>query len=445
MIDTDLKEMFSAAVAQPDVDRIDTDAVLRGGRRRQRIRTAATVGSVAGVLVLAGSLVVNGTREPETFTRPAPPAATASATPQQQIATSPSDMVGRWEAVELDGQPVMAGEGLVEQRPILYFATLNGSDTTWSGAGVCNAFVGTFSINTQGDFRAQGQPGTFRACLQPDTYPGNPAAVLAARKAVISGTGIAATLTLLNAKGDALATYKRFDWTTDSTVLHAGPGDGTPSDAYLRSYVGMLAADAADRAEADGWKPQVRDPGDAVDLAFQQGRLRLFTDGTGVVREARPDGLGPDPNAATSDVITAKPGEVVDVDGTGLRLRVTADGFCEESAPGADVPLGPCRTAGDPNDPKNEGTSHGAWGKVQVLTGWAPVGTVSVTAATQDGTSAVGTLVRVKGSSWLAFFVVLPWTPGAVVDASNPPTSDIQSLSFTTADGRTVRAIGQTG
>lgn len=442
MNDTELKEMFTAAVAQPDVDRIDTAAVLRGGRRRQRIRTAATVGSVAAVLVLAGSLVVNGTREPETFTRPAPPAATASATPQSQIATRPSDIAGRWEAIELDGQSVVAGQGLVEQRPILYFATLNGSDTTWSGAGVCNAFVGTFTISSQGDFRAQGQPGTFRACRQPDTYPSNPAAVLAARKAVISGTGMAATLTLLDAQGDTLATYKRFDWTTDSTVLHAGPGDGTPSDAYLRSYVGMLAADAADRADADGWTPQIVAPGGAADLSVQQERLRLFTDESGVVREARTDTRGPDAIAPASPVITAEPGDVVDVDGTGLRLRVTADGFCEESAPGADVPLGPCRTAGDPNDPSNEGTSRGAWGKVQVLTGWAPAGAVSVMAATQDGTTVVGTIVRVKGAAWRAFYAVLPWTPGTVVDASNPPTSDVQSLTFTTADGQAVRPIG---
>jgi hypothetical protein len=54
--ETDVKDLFAAAVAHPAADRIDTDAVLRNGRRRRRVRTAATVGSVAGVVALLGSL-----------------------------------------------------------------------------------------------------------------------------------------------------------------------------------------------------------------------------------------------------------------------------------------------------------------------------------------------------------------------------------------------------
>ena len=56
MNETDLKDLFASAVAHPDVDRIDTDAVLRGGRRRRRVRTAAAVGSVLAVLALVGSV-----------------------------------------------------------------------------------------------------------------------------------------------------------------------------------------------------------------------------------------------------------------------------------------------------------------------------------------------------------------------------------------------------
>jgi hypothetical protein len=54
--DTDVKQMFAAAVARPAVDRIDTDAVLRGGRRRRRLRNGATVGSVAVALALVASV-----------------------------------------------------------------------------------------------------------------------------------------------------------------------------------------------------------------------------------------------------------------------------------------------------------------------------------------------------------------------------------------------------
>jgi hypothetical protein len=62
--ETDVKDLFASAVAHPGVDRIDTGAVLRGGRRRRRIRTAATVGSVLAVLVLVGSVAFAGRPHP---------------------------------------------------------------------------------------------------------------------------------------------------------------------------------------------------------------------------------------------------------------------------------------------------------------------------------------------------------------------------------------------
>lgn len=234
MNDTDVKELFAAAVARPDLDRIDIDGVLRGGRRRQRVRTTATVGSVAAVLVLAGSLVANSTRPPEVFTH---------------TATSPA------------------------------------------------------------------------------------------------ATSVAPS--------------------------------STPT-------------------------PQPRSP-----------------------------------------MVTAAVGEAVAVGDTGMRLRLSAKGFCEESASGADVPLGPCRTVGDPNDPTGEGISRGAWAHVQVLTGLAPAGTLSVEAAQTDGNVAVGTLVHAQGATWVAYYVILPWTPGAVVDASHPPSSDMQSMTFITGTSRTVVPLGR--
>lgn len=85
MNESDVKELFSAAVSRPDVDRIDTDAILRGGRRRRRVRAAAALGSVAAVLACVAALVVAVRPTPE----PAP------------VAPTPVDTTGRaaayWE------------------------------------------------------------------------------------------------------------------------------------------------------------------------------------------------------------------------------------------------------------------------------------------------------------------------------------------------------------
>jgi hypothetical protein len=58
--ESDIKEQFLAAVARPDPDRIDMAAVLRGGRRRHRIRVAATLGSTAVVLLAIVSVAFVG-------------------------------------------------------------------------------------------------------------------------------------------------------------------------------------------------------------------------------------------------------------------------------------------------------------------------------------------------------------------------------------------------
>ncbi|HST81449.1 MAG TPA: hypothetical protein VLL08_06900 [Kineosporiaceae bacterium] len=56
MNEIDLKDLFATAVRHPEADRIDTDAVLRHGRRRHRIRTGARFGAVLAVLVVGGSV-----------------------------------------------------------------------------------------------------------------------------------------------------------------------------------------------------------------------------------------------------------------------------------------------------------------------------------------------------------------------------------------------------
>ena len=95
MNETDVKGLFAAAVAHLAVDRIDTDAVLRGGRRRRRVRVAATIGTSVAVVAVAGTLVIGGTRHPSVIAGPTPSAAacqdftgTASGSLQDQAAVA---------------------------------------------------------------------------------------------------------------------------------------------------------------------------------------------------------------------------------------------------------------------------------------------------------------------------------------------------------------------
>jgi hypothetical protein len=90
--ETDVKDLFASAVAHPDVDRIDTDAVLRGGRRRRRIRTAAVIGSVLAVLALVGSVAF------VSRPRPTPPVVADRST--LTVTCSPDGIVLSGEVVE---------------------------------------------------------------------------------------------------------------------------------------------------------------------------------------------------------------------------------------------------------------------------------------------------------------------------------------------------------
>lgn len=60
MSDQQVKDLFETAVATVGPDRLDIDAMVRGGTRRHRIRTASTMGSVVVVvaLVVGGLLAV---------------------------------------------------------------------------------------------------------------------------------------------------------------------------------------------------------------------------------------------------------------------------------------------------------------------------------------------------------------------------------------------------
>jgi hypothetical protein len=144
-------------------------------------------------------------------------------------------------------------------------------------------------------------------------------------------------------------------------------------------------------------------------------------------------GPKPSPSVHRSPLVTGRVGQAVDVGSTGLRLRLSAKGYCEESAPGANVPLGPCRTA---NDPNGMGDSSGGWGHVEVVTGITMKEAVSVTVVRTDGHTYTGTLVQVPGANWMAYYVVMPWSPGSVVDAAHPtPSNDIVNVNVTIDTG----------
>lgn len=60
MNESDIRDHFVAAVAHPAADHIDMDAVLRGGRRRHRIRVSATLGSTCVVLLAVVGVAITG-------------------------------------------------------------------------------------------------------------------------------------------------------------------------------------------------------------------------------------------------------------------------------------------------------------------------------------------------------------------------------------------------
>jgi hypothetical protein len=93
--ETDVKELFASVAANPAADTIDMDAVLRGGRRRQRTRVAATLGASLGVLAVVGALLTG------VLPGNAPtPAATGGGAPSTPIAASSAPLAfvpGGWK------------------------------------------------------------------------------------------------------------------------------------------------------------------------------------------------------------------------------------------------------------------------------------------------------------------------------------------------------------
>lgn len=202
MNDTDLHERFAAAVAMPGVDRIDLDAVLRCGRRRHRVRVAATVGSVVGVLALVGALGLGlFPRGAQDHVDPAYPTDSVSPAPSTpQLVTSVDPLLGTW-AVADDTSPVPS-----TGRPPARTVTFNLVDgrSVWGVPGSCGGGTGEFTISTSGAFEArQTGPLTFQFC----PYDQLMTALLTATSATLSGD--ADSLTLLSDRGSRLVALQR--------------------------------------------------------------------------------------------------------------------------------------------------------------------------------------------------------------------------------------------
>ncbi|HET7900082.1 MAG TPA: hypothetical protein VFL59_02775 [Candidatus Nanopelagicales bacterium] len=133
MNESDVKELFAAAVARPDVDRIDTDAVLRGGRRRRHRRTAAALGSVAVVLVIVASLVLairpRGT-EPPVAPTPVDTAGRAAANWQFPEGMRP-DANSTSLTVDVRWGACASGAAVVDPRPVVGYSATEVSLIVW--------------------------------------------------------------------------------------------------------------------------------------------------------------------------------------------------------------------------------------------------------------------------------------------------------------------------
>lgn len=254
MNDTDVKDLFAAAVAHPDVDRIDTDAVLRGGRRRARVRAFATGGSVLAVLVLAGSLVVAGTGQPAVVGGPSPspsnasPTATHSAVPVTDVA----QIAGLWIATSVAGRDV-TGYQVRQGVPLaVRFGAQNLADA-WELDGECNLEAGRYSIEASGRFKATYTgPLTLVACkpMMSDQVQAAIDALTSADSATLTtAPGQRVLLTLRDGSGAVLA-----EWRSDAEP----DGTKTPAPPACRDAVLTPGGSIADQETVDAVADRVR-------------------------------------------------------------------------------------------------------------------------------------------------------------------------------------------
>jgi hypothetical protein len=137
----------------------------------------------------------------------------------------------------------------------------------------------------------------------------------------------------------------------------------------------------------------------------------------------------PAPSTSTtkSQLVDVANGSTVDAGKSGAVLRLTAAGMCTEPAAGLsrtqtnEIPT----ACYDPRSTNFDLTASGwvggnaGWGTHSLYYGLTTTAASAVTVTDADGHVYLGTLARIPGANWYAFYVVTPFAP-FTIDAQHP-------------------------
>jgi hypothetical protein len=225
--DNDLKALFAAAVASPAADRIDTDTVLRGGRRRQRIRTGTTAGSALAVLVLAGILGLGGSGQPPAVGGPSPaPSGSATVGGAPVPVMGLPQIHGLWYPTSVEGRGV-TGYFVRDRDPVALSVLFGaqGDPSTWELTGWCTQEMGRLAIDDSGRLTStyDGPLADVSCRAKQDLVVESTISALTSAKSATRMylRGEPDILTLRDANGNVVAQF-----TADTAALVETPPDG---------------------------------------------------------------------------------------------------------------------------------------------------------------------------------------------------------------------------
>jgi hypothetical protein len=205
MSENNLHKLFGTVVAAPPPDTTDVDAAIRVGRRQRQRRTVAMALSAAAVVALAGiTFAGHAGRRP-------PAASAVSPASVGRTVTDVHQLLGTWQATELDGKDV---RGVVSfgSQPLSVTFSLFDKQWIWgaNSAGAGHGYSGAFSVTALGRFEA-----AKRVAVTTNGYVGNqgedtanPDAVQHATEArIVDATPAGPTKLLLLNDGRILGVY----------------------------------------------------------------------------------------------------------------------------------------------------------------------------------------------------------------------------------------------
>lgn len=223
--ETDVKELFASAVANPAADRIDVDAVVRGGRRRHRLWVTATLGSVLVGLVIVAGVVVKALPDGQTVA--VPDTTGNSRAPAGRPVTNPVQLMGRWNALSIAGRDVT---GYRDDNGLPAYVVFGvGKDaTSWQANGCSPLTWGTFTVSSDGGLAAtiDGARG-YVACPKLTAVPPNGVAAITNARYLALSTGGAtrpARLEMLDGRRQPLALWQADPTGTPGAMCAAALG-----------------------------------------------------------------------------------------------------------------------------------------------------------------------------------------------------------------------------